>query len=214
MVIDLLFPTRCPACCRLGPAPCPACTSELRRAPPAPSPVGLRSCEAFLAYDDVGRDLVARLKYRNARDALGWLAVGMAGLVDPGQVDVVTWAPTSAARRRARGFDQAELLARELATELRRPARRLLVRRPGPAQTGQGRTARAEGPHFAARRRSTGLTRAPGEGGIGAVLLVDDVVTTGSTLSAAARALAAAGIVEVHAVVAARTPDHLRGAAW
>ena len=104
-------------CERPGPAPCAGCLATLRPAPSLAVPAGLVACRALLAYDGPGRDLVARLKYRNARSVLPWLATGMAALtVAAGdEVDVVTWAPTTGQRRRERGFDQAELLARRVA---------------------------------------------------------------------------------------------------
>jgi predicted amidophosphoribosyltransferase len=158
-------------------------------------PPALESCAALLAYEGPARELVARLKYRNARTALGFLAAGMAALVDPAEIDVVTWAPTTRGRRRARGFDQARLLARLVARRLRRPCRALLDRRPGPAQTGRSRAARRLGPSFTARPVAASR-----------VLLVDDVVTTGGTMSAGARALRAAGAAGVHGLAASRTP--------
>jgi len=191
----VLLPITCPVCGARGAAPCPGCAAALRPAPALPPPGGVDSCGALLAYDGVGRELVARLKYRNARAALPALARGLAALADPGAVDAVTWVPTTAARRRARGFDQAELLARAVARALRLPCRGLLRRHPGPPQTGRPLEGRRSGPSFAPRRR------APAR-----VLLVDDVVTTGATASAAARALRAAGTREVHVVAAARTP--------
>jgi predicted amidophosphoribosyltransferase len=138
---------------------------------------------------------VARLKYRNARAVLPALADAMASLVDSGSVDVVTWAPTSAARRRQRGFDQARLLARAVARRLHRPCRSLLARDAGPPQTGRPRRQRVGGPNFTTTRKP-----AP------RVLVVDDVVTTGATMVAAARALKAAGAVAVTGAAAARTP--------
>jgi predicted amidophosphoribosyltransferase len=159
-------------------------------------PAGLDRCAALLAYEGAGRELVARLKYRDARAAAGFLATAMAGLVDRGDIDVVTWVPTTAARRRERGFDQARLLARLTARRLRRPLRPLLVRAPGPPQTGRPGAARRAGPVLAARARACPRR----------VLLVDDVVTTGATMTAAARALRAAGAVGVHGLAAARTP--------
>ncbi len=169
-----------------------------------PAPVGVDSCVAVLAYEGVGRELVARLKYRNARSSVPFLARAMAALAAAvGPVDAVTWAPTTAVRRRERGFDQAELLARALARRLGGvPCRRLLVRPPGPAQTGQAVEVRRTGPSF----RPAGPCPP-------SVLLVDDVVTSGATVTAAARALRAAGAVQVHVVAAARTPRARRPSA-
>jgi len=171
-------------------------------------PAALDTCTALLAYEGVGRELVARLKYRNARAATGFLAAAMAALVDPGEVDVVTWAPTTASRRRRRGFDQAALLARLVARRIGRPCRPLLTRPPGPPQTGRAGAARRLPLAFVARpsRRGTDERRRGAR-----VLLVDDVVTTGATMTAAARALRAAGVTDVHGLAAARTPLKLRG---
>jgi len=167
----------------------------LRPAPSLPAPPGVDSCAAFLTYDGAGRELVARLKYRNARGSVPFLARGMAAtVVEP--VDLVTWAPTTPARLRARGFDQARLLARAVAGDLGVPCRPLLRRGPGPAQTGRDAVARHVGPAFLARTPLAGRR----------VLLVDDVVTTGATVAAAARALKEVGAATVHVVAAARTP--------
>ena len=195
----MFLPTSCPVCGAPGPAPCAGCASELRPAPALPDPPGLDSCAAFLAYAGAGRELVARLKYRNARSSVPFLARGMAAVM-PYEIDVVTWAPTTPARLRRRGFDQARLLARAVGRALGVPCRPLVRRRPGPAQTGRDAVARHSGPGFAVRRPVAGRR----------VLLVDDVVTTGATFTAAAQALRAAGAAEVHAVAAARTPPSRR----
>ena len=189
----MFLPRTCPGCGALGAAPCPACAADLRRAPSLPPPPHVDSCLALLAYEGVGRELVARLKYRNARSSLPFLADRLATLVTAA-VDVVTWAPTTAVRRRQRGFDQAELLARALARRLRVPCRPLLARPPGRSQTGQPLDVRRAGPTFHPSRPSPSR-----------VLLVDDVVTSGATVSAAARTLKAAGADQVHVVAAART---------
>ena len=186
-------------CGRPGPAPCAGCAAELRPAPALPAPPGLDTCGALLAYAGAGRELVARLKYRNARGSVPFLARGMAAIV-PCDVDLVTWAPTTPARLRRRGFDQARLLARAVARQLGVPCRPVLRRRPGPAQTGRDALARHSGPGFAGVRGVQGRR----------VLLVDDVVTTGATVAAASRALKEAGATEVHAVAAARTPPSRR----
>jgi len=146
-------------------------------------PEGLDDCRALLDYEGAAREVVARMKYRNERSSVPWIVAGLASLVDRDGVDVVTWAPTTASRRRTRGFDHAEILARRVARALGLPCRPLLRRAPGPAQTGRSGAARRDGPSFAPARRIDGRR----------VLVVDDVVTTGATLSAAASALRRAG---------------------
>src|SRR5580765_684418 len=135
----MFFGSTCPVCGTPGAAPCDGCARQLRPAPNLPAPPGIDSVVAPLAYTGVGRELVARLKYRNARAVLPQLAGAIAALVDPMQIDVVTWLPTTPARRRERGFDQARLLARAVARRIGRPCRGLLTRAPGPAQTGRPR---------------------------------------------------------------------------
>jgi predicted amidophosphoribosyltransferase len=166
----------------------------MRPAPPLPPPPGVDRCVALVAYEGPAREVVARLKYRNHRSALTTLATAMAAGVTT-RPDVVTWVPTTAARRQARGFDHAELLARAVARALRRPCHDLLARAPGPPQTGRPRAERLVGPALVARGRVRPH-----------VLVVDDVVTSGATCTAAARALRAAGARTVDVVAAARTP--------
>lgn len=154
----------------------------------------LDSVGALFAYEGAVRRLLLALKYRNRRDALAWLGAQLAAAVVV-PVDAVTWAPTGPRRAARRGYDQAELLARVVARTLRRPARSVLRRTSAVAQTGLDAAARRRAPEFAARRRVSGTW-----------LLVDDVCTTGATLTAAARSLREAGATAVHAVVVARTP--------
>jgi len=141
---------------------------------------------------------VARLKYRNARSALDWLAVVLAECASgfDTAAPVVTWVPTTPARRRSRGFDHAELLARATARCLGLATTGLLRRLPGPPQTGRPRSERRDGPRF--RPRTPRVPRS--------VLLIDDVSTTGASLSAAALTLRAAGARYVRAATVARTP--------
>jgi predicted amidophosphoribosyltransferase len=203
MVLALLLPVRCPICDAAGPAPCAPCVGRLRPAVPAALPPGLDVCGSLLAYEGEARTLVTRLKYRNDRAALAWLADGMAALLDPPPGVVVTWAPTSIRRRRQRGFDQAQLLATAVARRWAVPCRRLLERDHGPPQTGLPLAERRRGPSFRPTAASFTITTPPT---LGCVIVVDDVTTTGSTLTAASWALRSAGASWVGAVTAARTP--------
>lgn len=208
-VLDVLFPARCVGCGAPPAALCPACLARARPAPPATPggrpPPGLDWFTAAFAYEGALREALARLKYRNARSALPLLAgaLGRRLAADlPGPVDVVTWPPTTVARRRLRAFDQAEHLARQIGRALGVPVRNCLVRSAGPSQTGRSAAARRHGPAFVA-----GLS---GLAGL-RVLVVDDIATTGATLAAAARALRRAGARWVGGATVARTPRRVGG---
>lgn len=190
----------CAGCNQPGAVLCARCRFVLSSAP--------ATTVAPLAFEGVARQVVHGLKYRNRRQVARFLALLMVERLHlaaggaGGSVDLVTWAPTGAQRARRRGYDQAELLARAVARELRVPCRRLLYRsHHAPAQTGRRRLDRLRGPEF----RSHAVARPLH------VLVVDDVVTTGATFAAATVALEAAGVGSVRCVAAAATPPH-RGA--
>src|SRR5438045_9194284 len=113
--------------------------------------------------------------------------------------DVIIAVPLHPARERERGFNQASVLAELLAVHVSLPFRRLLERiRHTTTQTALDRAERMENLHNAFRLRKNADVR-----GL-RVLLIDDVLTTGSTLNECARVLKRAGAISVHAAPAAR----------
>ncbi len=190
----MIFATLCAGCNQPGSTLCNRCRFSLASAPAQVSESGV---VAALPFEGVARQVVHGLKYRNRRQVARQLARLMVRRARLGTVDVVTWAPTSGARTRSRGYDQAELLARAVAAELGVPCRRFLYRSHGAAQTGHTRAQRLQGPSFRARTSRSQLR----------VLLVDDVVTTGATLTAAREALLLAGVGTVRCLAAAATPS-------
>ncbi len=189
----MLLVSSCVVCGETGPGICPACVDLLDPSLRWRADGPIDGWSSLFAYEGAGRRVVTRLKYGNHRDALGQLGVALGRLSADLGVDVVSWAPTSAGRRRRRGFDQAELLARGIARHHALPCRALLRRARGASQTGHDRATRSQVAFVAL------------EPVIGTVLIVDDVRTTGSTLRAAAAAVRSAGADHVLAVVVADT---------
>jgi competence protein ComFC len=115
------------------------------------------------------------------------------------QFDLIVPVPLHPTRQRERGFNQADLLAKLLSARISIPCKPVLERiRYTTPQTALDRTERMENLHNAFRLRKNTDVR-----GL-QVLLIDDVLTTGSTLSECARVLKRAGASSVHAAMAAR----------
>jgi ComF family protein len=191
---DLAAPLRCVSCGLRGEPLCSSCGSSVRPAGGVTLD-GLDHVRARWDYAEGARDLVLGLKLSGRLVYADPLIEGLASLARRRgtQAAIVTWPPCSRAAKRRRGFDHAEVLARGLAERLGLLAAPL-IQRVGRASdqaelTGSERRLNLLGA-FAARPAS------------GAVLLVDDVVTTGATLQACATSLRAAGASRIEAFVA------------
>lgn len=182
-----LLPPACVACRRLlrTDAPrglCSACDLEV--VPAAPGSVGLFSHEGPL------RRAVSALKYDRDLGRVGPLAALLVPALEARRFDLAVAVPLHPRRQRARGFNQSDLLLRTALRLLDRAPPRPVLRRtrattPQVGLPASARRANVEGAFTLA-------PRAPGLQGR-CVLLFDDVVTTGSTLQAAAAPLTAAG---------------------
>lgn len=196
-MLDLLFPDRCPLCEAIGPAPCPQCASHLPPPPQLYAPALIDEMYALTAYADSAMTIVRALKYSNRRGCIAWAADQLSDRVIDNTYDCVTWMPSSASGKRRRGYEPSRLLAEAIAKRIDTPSRALLIRnRSDGGQTKQGRHGRLTGPNLRLRRSLPGHR----------ILLVDDVSTTGASLTAAALVLREAGATTVDAAVIARTP--------
>jgi len=161
---------------------------------------------AVAAYRSRGlvRRLVHQFKYARQRHLRHPIAAWLRETLHDSRLrgrhfDLIVPVPLHPARQRERGFNQAELLADLLAASINLPTQTVLERtRYTTTQTAYDRAERMENLHGAFRLRKNRDVR-----GLH-VLLIDDVLTTGSTLSECARVLRKAGAVSVHAATAAR----------
>jgi predicted amidophosphoribosyltransferase len=176
---------------------CTRCGRRLAAAEPLTGngPPGLDRAWSSAPHDGVARDLVAALKFRRLlpvaeliADRIEWR--GPASLLSGAVVPV----PTARLRTLARGFDPAAEIAAALARRTGLALRPCLARSGGARQVGKSRAQRiGQPPHVHLR------DEAPRS-----VLLVDDVLTTGATISACARALRGAGAIRVVAITFTR----------
>ena len=169
---------------------CDACASE---------DFGFESARAPLTYEGVGKEVVHALKYRGYRAVVERLMAPLmvATLDVESRFDAVVVVPLHRSRLRKRGFNQAEIMAKAVAKVINAPvsARMEAVRKTRDQVT------------LTAPQRKTNVsgafrTREPMRG---RVLLVDDVFTTGATMSECAKTLTRAGAAEVHALSLCRT---------
>lgn len=214
-IIDLIVPSSCQVCGREGELVCGGCREEhlTGRTPSCfrcnkISRAG-RTCAscrsatklsgAIVAYrfDGAVKELVYRLKYLSDRAVARFLAREMAAIVDKSQFDLVSFVPSDGAALRQRGYNQAQLIARELARQIEMPCEGVLLRVKHSSQTKLGRHER-----LAAVRGNFVVLPKPIENQ--RLLVVDDVLTTGATLSECARVLKNAGARSVWGAVAAK----------
>lgn len=199
-ILSLFFPDKCIFCGKITDKGrvCEKCGRLL------PKTSGLRSekngeffstCVSPFYYQGIVRESLLRYKFGKHQSYAAVYSRCCAEVVKErldGSFDIITWVPVSRKRRLERGFDQAELLARELSRKLKIPCVKTLVKkRDTPKQSTYTDIARR-------RANVSGAFKAAGKNPNGKrILLVDDIITTGATLSECARILLMSGAEDV-----------------
>lgn len=209
LLLDLLYPPKCPFCGRIlergEEGWCAACQQDLPWTGPGEGKAveGCVLCLSPLWYKDGVRDGVRRYKFGGGRGHAVLFGELMAQCLRDrwdGPVDLVTWAPLHPQRKKQRGYDQAELLARRVGTLSDLPAEPAIEKIRATAvqsQTGEDEARRAN--VQGAYRALPGLDLKGKR-----VVLVDDVATSGATLAQCAAALRGAGAEAVVGLTLAR----------
>lgn len=197
--LTFLFPPKCVLCRSLLSRDetdlCRTCRTELAEFSSGRKLTFVKEWTVLWHYDGHVRSSLLRYKFSNARSYSEFYGrmIAMRLLREDISFDILTWVPISAQRRWKRGYDQVQLIAEAVGRELNtKPCRTLKKIRNNPAQstiTGQAqRKANVMGVYKAVSPETIAGKR---------VLLLDDIVTTGSTVSECARVLLTAGAKEV-----------------
>lgn len=196
---DILYPKRCVRCASSGSWVCASCLASCVRVDSLTigAVPNLTATYAVYAYTDTIRELVHEFKYRGVFSIGKWMAQQIAPLVSQDSYSVIVPVPMHRKRRRYRGYNQSEVIGRYLSNFTSIPMRGVLSRTritsPQYMLNGEERWRNVQGAFVANVKLSGDL-----------VLLVDDVLTTGATLSECAKVLLESGAKDVHGAVFAR----------
>lgn len=188
------LPSLCYACGKATKSgmPCGACAKKMQ-----PQHVWM-----YAAYKDVAKEVLHSYKFDEQRGAATPIASAMEQTLPYfAEPPLVTFVPTASSHRRLRGFDHAELLAKEIAKARKWHHVRLLHRSGRVRQLGATRVTR--------KQQLKGIFSPASSLDITGkhILLVDDVVTTGATIEACTMVLKNMGAARVDAVLFARTME-------
>ncbi|MEK7603356.1 MAG: phosphoribosyltransferase family protein [Patescibacteria group bacterium] len=216
-VLNILAPFNCIGCGREGtilcqgclqsevlPLPsrcflCQATTKEFATCTNCRQKSGLNHVWICADYSDLAKHLMTKLKFGRASAASRVIAGHMADTLPNLEDTLITYVPTATGRVRQRGFDQSKLIARELSFVTGWPMAPLLARLSQSRQVGAGRQQRAKQLAEAFYVVNPFMIKSAKH-----ILLVDDITTTGATLSAAAKSLKASGAKKISAIVFAQ----------
>lgn len=199
-LLDLIYPPKCAFCGKLlGKDETDLCAKCRKGLPEVSGSIkrgeAFRQCWSVCYYEDVVVDSIHRLKFNGMQQYARVYGRLIAMLLLRGKVkfDVLTWVPISSKRRRKRGYEQTKLIAKTVAAELGCACVQTLSKvRDNPPQYTQKSAAERRGNVLNAYR-AVRPDRFRGK----RVLLIDDVITTGATLSECSKTLLMAGAAQV-----------------
>lgn len=211
ILADWFFPPKCILCRKVLTKEqtdlCPACRTDVTPFPEKAKTIPhVKSWCALWHYDGMVRNSIIRFKFQKTTayaESYGRL-LAMHLLTHGKDFDLITWVPVSPMRKRERGYDQTELIARQVALSLGIEPVQLLkkVRHNRPQSGIRG---------YAKRKANVlGAYQAVDPGIVAGkqILLLDDIITTGVTVSECARVLLTAGAKEVHCAAVAAASNH------
>lgn len=210
-ITRLLFPEKCLLCGKLLRKPeqllCLHCAAEAPEAADLKKRIPMLSGSfALWYYEDHVRNSLLRFKFRRRRSyapGYGWILAQKLQDIHK-RYDLITWVPVSRRRKLKRGFDQVELIAHALCRELQvMPVACLKKIRHNPPQSSIASAAQRRANVLGAYKVSDPALVAGKR-----ILLLDDIITTGATISECAKMLMAAGAKEVYGVAVAATRQH------
>lgn len=206
--MPLLFPNvpTCVCCGKELPAGevCRDCAALLRRYELFGRAQYPFACVGAYHYNQLASRLIQAYKFEDARWLAEYLSCAMARALQGERFDLITFVPLHPKRQRQRGFNQAQLLAERLAAFFGRPCQDMLQRvRNTKMQSLLPHSERRQNVHEVFALREGAEMQAAGK----RVLLVDDVITTGATISGCAELLLQAGAEVLCAAFAVSAPD-------
>lgn len=211
-LLDILFPPRCVFCRKIISGSrdkvCPECQSSVPETGSDASQKGdfFSICVSPLYYEDEVRESLLRFKFKGATGYASAYASYLAKCISSeiqGRYDYISWVPLSKKRYKERGYDQAMLLAMATALELDTLAVGTLVKKVHVAKQSTMGSPEKRRANISGAYEASDIELIEGK----RILLIDDIITSGSTLSECARTLRMAGAAEVLCATVARSRD-------
>ncbi len=232
-IADLMFPPKCIYCGKILPPEsrpficgdcmvsiplkgnkCSKCGGDLNFIDNKPVCTTCRTagryfdgCLASAVYDDKMRDAVLEFKFKYRMYMSNALAVFISEKlreigINPRNIDYITSVPCDVLRERQRGFDSAGLIAKEISKRLGIPYRNNVVEKIRQARSQRGMTASQRAQNVRGAYKTAAPSAVKGK----SILLVDDIITTGATLTEVSRVLKRSGAAYVFTAVIAKAP--------